>query len=73
MPIKDLNQVALPQAKAELERLKFNVVSAMRMWAHVSRVLVFSFKPHIHKYLTSPVGVAKHLKRAHTKGPFQGH
>ncbi len=38
MPIKGLNQVALPQAKAKLERPKFNVVSAARMWAHVSSV-----------------------------------
>lgn len=51
MPIKGLNQVALPQAKAILERLKFNVVSAARMWARLFRALVFSFNPHICKYL----------------------
>lgn len=46
MPIKGLNQVALPQAKAILERLKFNVVSAARMWAHVSSVpLCFLLTP----------------------------
>lgn len=52
MPIKGLNQVALPQAKAKLQRLKFNVVSAVRMWAHVSSVsLCFLLTPTFAKYL----------------------
>lgn len=53
MPIKGLNQVALPQAKAKRQRLKFNVVSAVRMWAHVSSVssLCFLLTPRMRKYL----------------------
>lgn len=40
MPIKGFNQVALPQAKVRLERVKFNVASAAGMWARVSCGLV---------------------------------
>lgn len=74
MPIKGLNQVALPQAKAKLEGLKFNVVSCSEdVGSCLFRVLVFSFNPHIRKYLKSPMSGTRHLKTAHTEGPFQGH
>lgn len=53
MPIKGLNQATLPGATAQPGRLKFNVASAVRMWARIPSV--FSFDLLVHKYLACPI------------------